>query len=81
MLGGVEFLNELNLLHHVGVVAKRLRAAAAWTAHEGDENTPLRGKNGVNGAYTQWVEKLISLHTSYNLNLFQRKWARAGSSS
>ena len=29
---------EFNLLHHVGVVAKRVRAAAA--AHEGDDNTP-----------------------------------------
>ena len=28
---------ELNLLHHVGVVAKRVCAAAA--AHEGDDNT------------------------------------------
>ena len=30
---------EFNLLHHVGVVAKRVCAAAA--AHEGDDNTPL----------------------------------------
>ena len=29
---------EINLLYHVGVVAKRVRAAAA--AHEGDDNTP-----------------------------------------
>ena len=29
---------EFNLLHHVGVVAKRLRAAVA---HERDKNTPL----------------------------------------
>ena len=28
---------EYNLLHHVGVVAKRVRAVAA---HEGDDNTP-----------------------------------------
>ena len=28
---------KLNLLHHVGVVAKLVRAAAA---HEGDDNTP-----------------------------------------
>ena len=35
--GGVECLYEFNLLHHVGVVAKRVRAAAA---HEGDDNTP-----------------------------------------
>ena len=35
---------EFNLLHHVGVVAKRLcPAAAAETAHEGDDNTPSRG--------------------------------------
>ena len=36
--------DEFNLLHHVGVVAKRVRAAAAETAvaaaHEGDDNTP-----------------------------------------
>ena len=31
---------EFNLLHHVGVVAKRVRAAAAETAHEGDDETP-----------------------------------------
>ena len=32
---------EFNLLHHVGVVAKRVRAAAAETAaHEGDDKTP-----------------------------------------
>ena len=36
---------EFNLLHHAGVVAKRVRAAAAETAaktaaHEGDDNTP-----------------------------------------
>ena len=30
---------EFNLLHHVGVVAKIVRAAAE-TAHEGDDNTP-----------------------------------------
>ena len=30
---------EFNLLHHVGVVAKRVCAAAA-AAHEGDDNTP-----------------------------------------
>ena len=30
---------EFNLLHHVGVVAKRVRAAASETAHEGDDNT------------------------------------------
>ena len=38
---------EFNLLHHVGVVAQRVRAAAAETAaHEGDDNTPL-GTTGV----------------------------------
>ena len=35
---------EFNLLHHVGVLAKRVRAAAAaeteTAAHEGDDNTP-----------------------------------------
>ena len=34
--------DEFNLLHHVGVVVKKVRAAAAETAavHEGDDNTP-----------------------------------------
>ena len=33
---------EFNLLYHVGVVAKRVRAAAEETAaaHEGNDNTP-----------------------------------------
>ena len=33
---------KFNLLHHVGVVAKRLcaAAAAATAAHEGDDKTP-----------------------------------------
>ena len=32
---------EFDLLHHVGVVAKKVCAAAAETAaHEGDDNTP-----------------------------------------
>ena len=33
---------EFNLLHHVGVVAKKVRTAAA--AHEGDNNTGPRGR-------------------------------------
>ena len=40
---------EFNLLLHVGVVAERVRAAAAaeTAAHKGDDNTPEpRGKNG-----------------------------------
>ena len=52
MPGRVECLYEFNLLHHVDVVDKRLRAAAEETAvaeetaHEGDYNTPSgpRGK-------------------------------------
>ena len=35
--------DELNLLHHVGVVVKKVRAAAAAetaAVHEGDDNTP-----------------------------------------
>ena len=34
--------NEFNLLHHVGVVAKKLRAAAVET-HEWDNITPGQG--------------------------------------
>ena len=57
MPGGVECLYEFNLLHHVGVVAKRVCAAAA--AHEGDDNTPSgptgRGvKNGRN-KFRIWI--------------------------
>ena len=42
MPGGDECYYEFNMLHHVGVVAKRVRAAAAEraAAHEGDDNTP-----------------------------------------
>ena len=44
---------EFNLLHHVGVVAKRVCAAAA--AHEGDDNTPSgptgRGVKKARGNY------------------------------
>ena len=48
MPGGVECFYEFNLLHHVVLVAKRVRAAAETAAaHEGDDNTPSggRGKN------------------------------------
>ena len=31
---------EFILVYHVGVVAKRVSAAAAAAAHEGDDNTP-----------------------------------------
>ena len=47
---------EINLLHHVGVVAKKLRAAeTAAAAHKGDDKTPSgptadykNVKNGLN---------------------------------
>ena len=42
---------EINLLHHVGVVAKRVCAAAA---HEGDDNTP-------SGPMGQGVKTLIEI--------------------
>ena len=45
---------EYNLLQHVGVVAKRVRGAAA--AHEGDDNTP----SGPRGKKTE--TKTIQLH-------------------
>ena len=41
MPAAAEWLFEFNLLHHVCVVAKRLRAAAE-TTHKGDDNTPSR---------------------------------------
>ena len=52
---------EFNLVHHVGVVAKRVRAAVdaaetaaetAAAAHEGDDNTPS-GPTG-RGVKTIW---------------------------
>ena len=37
--------SEFNLLHHVGVVAERVRAAAETAAvHKEDDNTPSRGE-------------------------------------
>ena len=40
--------DELNLLHHIGVVVKKVRAAAAETAaaHEGDGNTRAQRAEG-----------------------------------
>ena len=55
------FMNfEFNLLHHVGVVAKKVRAAAAAAgtaaaAHEGNDNTPSgkkRTDHGNEGTYS-----------------------------
>ena len=51
---------EFNLLHHVGVVAKRVRAAGATAvtaAHEGDDNTPS-GPTG-RGVKTRIEKKYI----------------------
>ena len=42
---------EFILLHHVGVVAKRVSAAAA--AHEGDDITPV-GPRGKKGFTVKW---------------------------
>ena len=68
MPGGVEGLYEINLLHHVGVVAKRVcAAAAAETAHEGDDNT-LSGPTGRG-------VKMISKVSYY---LYQMKWNESG---
>ena len=50
---------EFNLLHHVDVVAKRVRAAAA---HEGDDSTPssptgrgVKSSNCVTELYPQFL--------------------------
>ena len=47
---------EFNLLHHVGVVDKRVRAAAVETgAHEGDDNTPSGpGVKMVDGQFLKY---------------------------
>ena len=69
MQGGVECLYELNLLHHVGVVAKRLCAAAETAAekaaHEGDDNTPS-GPTG-RGVKMAVVTPIIMEQPSYPL--------------
>ena len=45
---------EFNLLHHVGVLAKRVRAAAETAVHEGDDNTPsVPTGRGVKTYYIQ----------------------------
>ena len=41
---------EFNLLHHVSVVAKRVRAAETAAAHEGDDNTPTPSPH-IKGPY------------------------------
>ena len=51
---------EFNLLHHVGVVAKRV-CAVAEAAHEGDDNTPSGPKNGTFfSAIIEIVRELLS---------------------
>ena len=57
---------EFNLLHHVVVVAKRVRAAAAETAHERDDNTPS-GPTG-RGVKTP-VNLFVNVHN--NCGFFQ----------
>ena len=38
--------DELNLLHHIGVVVKKVRAAETAAAHEGDGNTRAQRAEG-----------------------------------
>ena len=60
---------EFNLLHLVGVVAKRVcaaaAAAAAETAHEGDNNTPSgptgQGQKLLSGTETPTIYSKISI--------------------
>ena len=79
-----EGLNEFNLLHDVGVVAKRVGAAAA---HEGDDNTPSgptgRGVKMVNQRWSLthnlWMLPLeawlsLSLCMHWNSCPAARKW-------
>ena len=63
---------EFNLLHHVGVVAKRVCAAAAAaaaeteTAHEGDGNTPS-GPTGRGVKMAKGISPLSSSVLLYQL--------------
>ena len=52
---------EFNLLHHVGVVAKRVRAAA----HEGDDNTP----SGPTGRGVKTMCILFTAQQAWHLSL------------
>ena len=61
---------EFNLLHHVGVVAKRVRAAAETTAaHKGDDNTPS-GPTGRRLKMTERSIDTISAVISFPLLLY-----------
>ena len=54
--------NKFNMLHHVGVVAKRVCAKAAETAaREGDDNTPSGPTNIIRFSYTLPFSPLTSL--------------------
>ena len=61
--GFIDCMNyEFNLLHHVGVVAKRLCAAAAETeAHKGEDNTPS-GPTGKNCSFQKSTQGLFDKH-------------------
>ena len=52
---------EFILLHHVGVVAKRVCAAAETAAHEGDDNTPSgpTGRGVKNPLFFWCFEKIF----------------------
>ena len=60
-----------NLLNHVGVVAKRVCAAAAaetTAAHEGDDNTPLGKKlEGGGGSLNECTDYTFMT----NVNIYQ----------
>ena len=58
---------EFNLLHHVGVVAKTVcAAAAAAAAHEGEDNTPS-GPTGRGVKMAKGISPLSSLVLLYLL--------------
>ena len=68
--------SEFNLLHHVGVVANRVRVAAETAAtHEGDDNTPSgstgRGvKTVIMAMETVCIYRLQGLDVSQSLKAF-----------
>ena len=74
---------KFNLLHHVGVVAKRVHAAAETAPHEGDDNTPsgptgrgvktskrwhLNVANGYGGNRIQNITQTLELYEAAEEN-------------
>ena len=69
---------ESNLLHHTGVIAKRVCAAAAETAaHEGDDNTPSgpTGRGVKTHIKIYWMTQMVAMTTMVTkMEIAQKIW-------